>query len=78
MIVCNFPFFLRDETSLMLSDILPINSKSYDKNRAPKFFGQPTVVRLHFNFYFHYLLDCFDTCSFLGVFPRYRPVYRYD
>ena len=34
----------REESSLMLSDILPKDSKTYDKNRAPKFFGQPTIV----------------------------------
>lgn len=32
------------ETSLSLQDILPLQSKNYDKNRAPKMLGQPTVV----------------------------------
>jgi len=35
------------ETSLSLTDILPINPKNYDKNRAPKVQGQPTVVYFH-------------------------------
>ncbi|XP_075145490.1 histamine-gated chloride channel subunit 1 isoform X2 [Haematobia irritans] len=35
------------ELSLSLPDILPIPSKSYDKNRAPKLLGQPTVVYFH-------------------------------
>ena len=34
------------ETSLSLSDILP-TSRQYDKNRAPKLLGQPTVVYFH-------------------------------
>ena len=29
----------------MLSDILPPEIKSYDKNRPPKYFGQPTIVK---------------------------------
>uniref|UniRef100_A0A1B0BKL8 Glycine receptor subunit alpha-4 n=1 Tax=Glossina palpalis gambiensis TaxID=67801 RepID=A0A1B0BKL8_9MUSC len=33
--------------SLSLPDILPIPSKTYDKNRAPKLLGQPTVVYFH-------------------------------
>lgn len=32
------------ETSLSLQDILPLQTKNYDKNRAPKMLGQPTVV----------------------------------
>ncbi|XP_022175972.1 glycine receptor subunit alpha-4-like [Myzus persicae] len=35
------------ETSLSLTDILPINPKNYDKNRAPKVQGQPTIVYFH-------------------------------
>ncbi|XP_063704812.1 glycine receptor subunit alpha-2 isoform X2 [Culicoides brevitarsis] len=35
------------ETSLSLQDILPKQTKHYDKNRAPKFMGQPTVVYFH-------------------------------
>ncbi|XP_039962955.1 glycine receptor subunit alpha-4 isoform X2 [Bactrocera neohumeralis] len=35
------------ESSLSLPDILPIPSKNYDKNRAPKLLGQPTVVYFH-------------------------------
>ncbi|KAM7364432.1 histamine-gated chloride channel subunit 1 [Cochliomyia hominivorax] len=35
------------ETSLSLPDILPTPSKNYDKNRAPKLLGQPTVVYFH-------------------------------
>ncbi|KAG8233243.1 hypothetical protein J437_LFUL013505 [Ladona fulva] len=35
------------ETSLSLRDILPINPKNYDKNRAPKLAGQPTIVYFH-------------------------------
>ncbi|XP_050530642.1 glycine receptor subunit alpha-4-like isoform X2 [Daktulosphaira vitifoliae] len=35
------------ETSLSLNDILPINPKNYDKNRAPKVQGQPTIVYFH-------------------------------
>ncbi|XP_070494455.1 glycine receptor subunit alpha-2 [Chironomus tepperi] len=35
------------EMSLELSDILPVKARSYDKNRAPKFRGQPTTVYFH-------------------------------
>lgn len=35
------------ETSLELADILPTRARSYDKNRAPKLFGEPTVVYFH-------------------------------
>lgn len=35
------------ETALSLRDILPINPKHYDKNRAPKLAGQPTMVYFH-------------------------------
>lgn len=35
------------ESSLSLRDILPLNPKHYDKNRAPKLQGQPTVVYFH-------------------------------
>ncbi|XP_046682559.1 glycine receptor subunit alpha-4-like isoform X2 [Homalodisca vitripennis] len=35
------------ESSLSLRDILPLNPKHYDKNRAPKFQGQATVVYFH-------------------------------
>lgn len=35
------------EQSLALADILPIHSRQYDKNRAPKLLGQPTVVYFH-------------------------------
>jgi len=35
------------ETSLSLRDILPLNPKAYDKNRAPKLAGQPTIVYFH-------------------------------
>ncbi|XP_043283040.1 glycine receptor subunit alpha-2 isoform X3 [Venturia canescens] len=37
----------RKEVSLSLRDILPINPKNYDKHRAPKFLGQPTIVYFH-------------------------------
>ena len=30
-----------------LADILPVRVRSYDKNRAPKIFGEPTVVYFH-------------------------------
>ncbi|XP_055617069.1 glycine receptor subunit alpha-2-like [Toxorhynchites rutilus septentrionalis] len=33
--------------SLSLTDILPTHQKTYDKNRAPKLLGQPTVVYFH-------------------------------
>lgn len=35
------------ESSLSLQDILPIPVRQYDKNRAPKLLGQPTVVYFH-------------------------------
>lgn len=35
------------ESSLSLQDILPIPHRQYDKNRAPKLLGQPTVVYFH-------------------------------
>lgn len=34
-------------TSLSLSDIMPKPQRSYDKNKAPKLLGQPTVVYFH-------------------------------
>ncbi|XP_017888259.1 glycine receptor subunit alpha-4 isoform X2 [Ceratina calcarata] len=37
----------RKEASLSLRDILPLNPKQYDKHRAPKFLGQPTIVYFH-------------------------------
>lgn len=37
----------RKEISLSLRDILPINPKNYDKHRAPKYLGQPTIVYFH-------------------------------
>lgn len=37
----------RKESSLSLKDILPLNPKLYDKHRAPKFLGQPTIVYFH-------------------------------
>ncbi|XP_045481600.1 glycine receptor subunit alphaZ1 isoform X2 [Harmonia axyridis] len=36
-----------EENSLSLRDILPVKVKHYDKNRAPKLQGQPTVVYFH-------------------------------
>lgn len=36
-----------EEVSLSLRDILPLRPKMYDKNRAPKFQGQPTIVYFH-------------------------------
>ncbi|XP_063928628.1 glycine receptor subunit alpha-2 isoform X2 [Zophobas morio] len=38
---------LIEENSLSLRDILPPKPKHYDKNRAPKLQGQPTVVYFH-------------------------------
>ncbi|XP_063389767.1 glycine receptor subunit alpha-2 isoform X2 [Cydia fagiglandana] len=38
---------LKSESSLSLRDILPIKAKYYDKNRAPKLLGQPTIVYFH-------------------------------
>lgn len=35
------------ENSLSLRDILPVRQKHYDKNRAPKLQGQPTIVYFH-------------------------------
>lgn len=32
---------------MSLRDILPLNPKQYDKHRAPKFLGQPTIVYFH-------------------------------
>lgn len=32
---------------MSLKDILPLNPKQYDKHRAPKFLGQPTIVYFH-------------------------------
>uniref|UniRef100_A0A182JAN8 Neurotransmitter-gated ion-channel ligand-binding domain-containing protein n=2 Tax=Anopheles atroparvus TaxID=41427 RepID=A0A182JAN8_ANOAO len=37
----------KNHASLSLSDILPTQQKTYDKNRAPKLLGQPTVVYFH-------------------------------
>lgn len=37
----------RKEVALSLTDILPINPKNYDKHRAPKYLGQPTIVYFH-------------------------------
>jgi hypothetical protein len=38
---------MASESSLSLRDILPTNTKHYDKNRAPKFQGKPTRVYFH-------------------------------
>ncbi|OWR55812.1 histamine-gated chloride channel hclBT2 [Danaus plexippus plexippus] len=38
---------VKSETSLSLRDILPVKAKYYDKNRAPKLLGQPTIVYFH-------------------------------
>ncbi|KAH9634370.1 hypothetical protein HF086_010850 [Spodoptera exigua] len=38
---------LKSESSLSLRDILPERAKFYDKNRAPKLQGQPTIVYFH-------------------------------
>lgn len=35
------------QSTLSLSDIMPETQRSYDKNRAPKLLGQPTVVYFH-------------------------------
>ncbi|XP_011333789.1 uncharacterized protein LOC105277249 isoform X5 [Ooceraea biroi] len=43
----DFDEYGKKETSLSLKDILPLNPKQYDKHRAPKFLGQPTVVYFH-------------------------------
>ncbi|XP_045518617.1 glycine receptor subunit alpha-4-like [Pieris brassicae] len=37
----------KGETSLSLRDILPVKAKYYDKNRAPKSLGEPTIVYFH-------------------------------
>ncbi|CAK1546699.1 unnamed protein product [Leptosia nina] len=37
----------KGETSLSLRDILPVKAKYYDKNRAPKLLGEPTIVYFH-------------------------------
>ncbi|XP_065166206.1 glycine receptor subunit alpha-2 isoform X1 [Atheta coriaria] len=39
--------YMFEETSLSLRDILPIRTKLYDKNRAPKLKGHPTIVYFH-------------------------------
>ncbi|VVC88911.1 unnamed protein product [Leptidea sinapis] len=38
---------IKGESSLSLRDILPVKAKYYDKNRAPKLLGQPTIVYFH-------------------------------
>lgn len=38
---------MKSESSLSLRDILPVKAKYYDKNRAPKLSGQPTIVYFH-------------------------------
>lgn len=48
-ILINFPN-VRDETSLVLTDILPKDTKTYDKNRPPKYSGQPTVVNIYYSY----------------------------
>lgn len=53
------------ESSLSLGDILPENTKKYDKNRAPKLLGQPTIV------YFHVTvlsLDSINEESMVGLY----------
>ena len=42
---------------LVLADILPKDMKSYDKNRPPKYMGQPTIV------YFHVTVLSIDTIN---------------
>jgi histamine-gated chloride channel len=43
----DFDEYGKRETSLSLKDILPLNPKQYDKHKAPKFLGQPTIVYFH-------------------------------
>lgn len=38
---------MANELSLEIADIMPLRIKQYDKNRAPKLMGQPTVVYFH-------------------------------
>ncbi len=40
-------FMLPNERRLELEDILPIDPKKYDKNRAPHSLNQPTLVDFH-------------------------------
>lgn len=35
------------ESTITLADIMPKPQRSYDKNRAPKLLGQPTVAYFH-------------------------------
>lgn len=56
----------RKEVSLSLRDILPINPKQYDKHRAPKFLGQPTIV------YFHVTVLSLDSINEESMVSRYN------
>lgn len=38
---------MTNELSLEIADIMPLRIKQYDKNRAPKLMGQPTIVYFH-------------------------------
>ena len=66
----------RDENSLVLTDILPKDTKTYDKNRPPKYSGQPTVVKIN---YFYYVFDLIRLLIFglIGLLSRDGSVNRY-
>ncbi|KAH8367485.1 hypothetical protein KR200_011804 [Drosophila serrata] len=59
------------ESSLSLPDILPIPSKTYDKNRAPKLLGQPTVV------YFHVTVLSLDSINEESMVGNFIWTHRY-
>lgn len=49
-----------ESATLTIADIMPKPQRLYDKNRAPKLVGQPTVA------YFH--VTGMNTTAFCGVF----------
>jgi len=60
------------ESSLSLPDILPIPSKTYDKNRAPKLLGQPTVD------YFHVTVLSLDSINEESMVSRMCSSFQYS
>lgn len=68
-----------EEHSLSLRNILPLKPKNYDKNRAPKLQGQPTIV------YFHVTVLSLDSINeesmasfIIPLFLKQKTLARFD
>lgn len=62
---------------MVLTDILPKDTKTYDKNRPPKYSGQPTVVNI--SIYICKTQKIYKTFFFFleGIFPRNGSINRH-